>query len=679
MSSSSSPKKSARTTNAAPRKRPVPAAKQAKSKSEKRDVSPTADIDANKIPPAVEMSEEVQSKEYVMPKFVPQKSVLPAAFLQETAPTQTEVDAPKEPEASEPPVAAEVTRPAPLEEARVEKLDEVLVTTAASSLASDTAQSAQRPLVLDFVRAKQKWIIGALAGSIALGYTVKAFNSEKKAKQQAEEIVTAQQVDQLRRLNAMAREAALLSDSTNTLGLETQVTQGLMELPKSMLSPERVETHLQLSGMAWRRSDLTLALAQASMAHDMAVLAKQPLGQAQAQVAKASVMIHSGPNAEAGKPWLAEATQLVAPLPTTPEKTILDVQIAILNATIASRSATELTDDDKLRRETDLARLKDSGKKLSTQLRAELEGETQKREKLQQEASATNDPAKMAQATAAKEAFDKKFDEELKNREAKLTQETTEAAKPRPEISDVQMAATTAWRTTVAAAEASGDKLLAAEAKLGLVSALLLEQNLPEALALVQSVLKTESLPSRIVTLSQELNARVELQGSRRKSGDAAKAAQTVALQSASEAAQALERQSFRSAQAAFHLADCYSLMAEACALLGQAEVAAKHRESSSKIAQSAARDGGWNEVLQQSNQTISQLSQALKNGYSDELAAQLKTAVEFRKSMQSWYGAFLVKAPAETSAEAANRAKEIAKQFPDQFPWAALMEKLGV
>ena len=195
----------------------------------------------------------------------------------------------------------------------------------------------------------------------------------------------------------------------------------------------------------------------------------------------------------------------------------------------------------------------------------------------------------------------------------------------------------------------------------------------------MQSVLKTESLPSRIVTLSQELNARVELQGSRRKSGDAAKAAQTVALQSASEAAQALERQSFRSAQAAFHLADCYSLMAEACALLGQAEVAAKHRESSSKIAQSAARDGGWNEVLQQSNQTISQLSQALKNGYSDELAAQLKTAVEFRKSMQSWYGAFLVKAPAEISTEAANRAKESAKQFPDQFPWAALMEKLGV
>jgi hypothetical protein len=264
-----------------------------------------------------------------------------------------------------------------------------------------------------------------------------------------------------------------------------------------------------------------------------------------------------------------------------------------------------------------------------------------------------------------------------------LTQEITEAAKPRSEISEVQMAATNTWRATVAAAEASGDKLLAAEAKLGLVSALLLELNLPEALALVQDVLKTENLPSRLVTLSQELNARVELQGSqgvRRKSDDAAKSAQTVALQSASEAAQALERQSFRSVEASLHLADCYSLMAEASALLGQAEVAAKHRESSSKIAQSAARDGGWNEVLQQSNQTIGQLRQALKNGYSDELAAQLKTAVEFKKSMQSWYGAFLMKASAETSAEAANRAKEIAKQFPDQFPWAvALIEKLGV
>ena len=113
--------------------------------------------------------------------------------------------------------------------------------------------------------------------------------------------------------------------------------------------------------------------------------------------------------------------------------------------------------------------------------------------------------------------------------------------------------------------------------------------------------------------------------------------------------------------------------------MLGQAEVAVKHRESAGKIAQTAARDGGWNEVLQQSNQSIGELRQALKTGYSDELAAQLKTAVELRKSIQSWYGAYLVKAPAVVASEAGNRAKEIAKQFPEKFPWAALMENLGV
>lgn len=674
MSSSSSPKKSARATNAAPRKRPAPAAKQAKSKVLKSDVPPTVEVEEK-----LETQQDGPTKEYVMPKFTPQKSVLPAAFLQQTVPAQSETVPKEEIAVSEPLVAAEVTRPAPLEEASAEEGDAGLVTSAATELPADAPQAPQRPPVLDFVRAKQKWIFGALAGSIVLGFTVYQFNAQKKAKQQAEEIVTAQQVDQLRRLHAMAREAALLSDSTNTLGLEMQVTQGLMELPKSLLSPERVETHLQLAGMAWRRSDLTLALAQASTAHDMSVVAGQPLGRAQAQVAKANVMVHSGPNAESGKAWLSEATQLVAALPTTPEKTNLEVQVAILQATVASRAASELTEEDTLRRELDKARLADKGKKLSTQLRAELDGETQKREKLQQDAAATNDPAKMAQATAAKEAFDKKFDEELKSREAKLKEETTEATKPRAEISEVQVAATSTWRGAVASAEASGDKSSAAEAKLGLVSALLLERNLPEALALVQGVLKTENLPARLVTLAKELNARVELQGSPRMAGDAAKAARTVALQSASEAAQAMERQTFRSVETSFHLADCYSLMAEASALLGQAEAAAKHREAAVNVAQTAARDGGWNEVLQQSNQSIGALRQALKTGYSDELAAQLKTAVEFRKSIQSWYGTYLVKAPAELASEAGNRAKEIAKQFPEQFPWAALMEKLGV
>ena len=479
---------------------------------------------------------------------------------------------------------------------------------------------------------------------------------------------------QVMELARSATAATHLASPAEALTAEQQIYQSYRTIPDGGgADAQRAEILQSLAELALQRGDAPRSLAAAHAARAYADLARQPRLSARAALCQAEGYCLAGHIDDLAVPASRDAARLVASLPDDPTAADLKFRLAHIMARLHFHQAVAIQQEDRLQRQITLARLKGRSLTLSEQLRGEMNGEYQRREKLQAEAAASNDPDKMAQASNEKDAYDAKFSAQLKDREDLLRKETAEAMKPRPDIGERLAAATAEWRQVVAASAAFGnvEKNLA---RLGLASALLAQGNSAEAETTLQASITEPAASPFLQAETQILLSQCAAQKLPTLAGDAAKPvaesglALAVKAQEILSALPASPRNLSLTSRAQFLAADFQSS-------LGHADLAHTLRASASKAEEEAAKDNGWQEILRQSRLSLDDARRQLLATGSPPANDQFQLAQAADLALRSWHGNFLSAAPPTAITDAMATTQLIVSTDLDRFPWHPLLD----
>ncbi len=481
-----------------------------------------------------------------------------------------------------------------------------------------------------------------------------------------------QQVLELARSAAAATQ---LASPAEALAAEQQIYQSYRTITDGGgADAQRAEILQSLAELALQRGDAPRSLAAAHAARAYAELAGPPRLAAQAALCQAEGYCLAGHIDDLAVPASRDAAHLVASLPADPPAPGLKFRLALIAARVhAHQAVAAQQEEDRMQRQLTLARLKGRSLTLSEQLRSEMNGEYQRREKLQAEAAATNDPDKMAQASNEKDAYDANFSAQLKDREELIRKETAEAMKPRPDIGERLAAAIAEWRQIVesSAAFGSAEKNLAS---LGLASALLAQGNPAEAEATLQPSLQEPAANPFLQAETQLLLSQCAAQKFPTLAGDASKPIAESGLSLATKALEILgtlpagARNLALTSRAQFLAADFQSF-------LGHTDIAQTLRTTASKAEEEAARDNGWQEILRQSRLTLEDARRQLLATGSPPANDQFQLAQTADLALRFWHGSFLSAAPPAAKADAMATTQLIVSTDLDRFPWHPLLD----
>ena len=514
---------------------------------------------------------------------------------------------------------------------------------------------------------KAAWVGIGILGLTALGSAL--FSDLTVGKQ-----LPAGMRQQVMELARSANAATHLASPAEALTAEQQIHQSYRTIPDGDgADAQRAEILQSLAELALQRGDAPRSLAAAHAARAYADLARQPRLSARAALCQAEGYCLAGHIDDLAVPASRDAARVVASLPADPPAADLKFRLAHIIARLHFHQAVATQQEDRMQRQITLARLKGRSLTLSEQLRSEMNGEYQRREKLQAEAAASNDPDKMAQASNEKDAYDSKFSAQLKEREDLLRKETSEAMKPRPDTGERLAAATAEWRQVVAASAAFGnaEKNLA---RLGLASALLAQGNAAEAETTLQASIAESAASPFLQAETQLLLSQCAAQQLPTLAGDAAKSIAEAGLALAGKAQEILSslpaspRNLSLTSRAQFLAADFQFS-------LGHADLAQTLRATASKAEEEAAKDNGWQEILRQSRLSLDDARRQLLATGSPPANDQFQLAQAADLALRSWHGNSLSAAPPTAITDAMATTQLIVSTDLDRFPWHLLLD----
>jgi hypothetical protein len=439
----------------------------------------------------------------------------------------------------------------------------------------------------------------------------------------------------------------------------------------------RAAVQQSLAKMAWNRGDSLSALALARHAKQL-VLTDEP--NSPAALVEAELMIASILSEETDLgPISAEITSHVNRLPDGPGKVSAEFRHRVLQAQSASRLAAETVRKDQVKRDLGRAQLKVRAVALSDQLRSEMNGENQRREKLQQEAATENDPGKMARAMKEKDSYDEKFRAELQRREDELRQQTQAALQPDVKVTEALQQAADLWKQALLFVETNGaDSAQATEARLGLATALLAQDNLAGAEDAVKGLgADTAGLATDEVQLARTklVQARVALRKSAvvaKDQAEAALAAGTTSLEASLAALAKSGKSDFRQKELAGQI---QSTLANLHNAAGHKDAAAAAMSQAAALLADSAADGSWMEIMQKAQARVNQCRDMLRQSSASAVSSALSQSLELHQALVSWRAELLKDSPdAEGIASSRATAEKIVKENPDAYPWAALI-----
>lgn len=537
--------------------------------------------------------------------------------------------------------------------------------------APSTVPSPQTPPLPEHLSRRLAWIGIGILGLTALG---SALFSDFTIGRQLDPKMRSQIVE----LAKSASASTHLVSPTEAMAAEEQIFLAYRNITDGGgADAHRAEILLSLAELALLRADAPRALAAAHAARAYAEVAKQPRLVAQATLCQAEGYFLAGHTDDLAIPASRDATHLLANLPADPPAPDLKFRLALLNARLHSQQAVSSQQEDGMQRHLSLARLKGRSLTLSEQLRGEMNGEYQRREKLQAEAAATNDPEKMAQASNEKDAYDAQFSAQLKDREDQLKKEIADAMKPRPEIGQRLEAATAEWRQVADASTAFGnaEKNLA---RLGLAAALLAQGNPAEAETTLQASIQE---PAASPFLHAETHLLLSVSAAQKLpslAGEAAKPAAESGLALANKALEILS--ALPASQRNLSLTSRAQLLAaDFQSALGNTDIAQTLRSTATKAEEEAAKDNSWLEILRQSRLSLDEARRQLLATGSPPASDQFQLTQAADLALRAWHGNFLSAAPPNAIAEAVATAQLVVSTDIDRFPWQALLDGPGL
>lgn len=514
-----------------------------------------------------------------------------------------------------------------------------------------------------------------LAG--ALGTTIDHLRQQDQQLKETSAKLEVAQNSQLETLAILAQEAAKSARpgaaSTKSNALELELSRQLEAIPPHESSfAARAIVHRALASIAWAHGDTLSALTHSRKTVEFTAPQGTTISLVEDELFQAGILAR-----ETEFPALAASIEThLAGLPDSPEKSAASFRLASLQAQAATRAASEAITDDQIRRELSKAKLKAKGVALSDQLRSEMNGEYQRREKMQQDATSQNDPSKMALAMKEKETYDEKFRTELKRREDDLRQQSQAAMQSDPAVGEAQQKATDLWKKVLASAQARNISAELTEARCGLASALLGQDNLAEA----EAVMNDRPAETPEDTISQKVRVRLVLgKLSLRKaavlSKEQAAPIQQAGITSLRDALAMLENQStddFRAKEVAGQLK---AVLAGLLNAAGQKDASAVAVNESNVLLSAAASDGSWMEISHRAKSRINQCRDLLRQSTAPQAANGLSQARELEAALNSWHLELLKEAPAQEAIQSAkDAAKKIIDAAPDTYSWSALI-----
>ena len=479
---------------------------------------------------------------------------------------------------------------------------------------------------------------------------------------------------QMMELARSATAATQLSSPAEAMGVEQQVYESYRNISEGGgADAQRAEVLQGLAELALQRADVPRALAAARAARAYAEVAHQLRLSAQAVLCQTEGYLLAGHADDLAVPASREAAKLLASLPADNPAPDLKFRLALINARLHSHQAVAAQQEDRMHRQIALARLKRKSLTLSEQLRGEMIGEYQRREKLQADAAATNDPEKMAQASNEKDAYDAKFSAQLKDREDLLRKETAEVMMPLPAIAERLDNATTEWRQVLESATAAGivEKNLA---RLGLGETLLALGNTAEAETLLQANVQEPAANPFLQAETHLLLSQCSAQKLPGLVGDAAKPFAESGLALSSKTQEILGTLPMSSRNRSL-TSRAQRLAADFQTNLGHADIAQTVRATATQSDEDAAKDHGWQEILWQSRLSLNEARRQFLTNGSPPARDLFQLAEAADLALRFWHGRYLSDAPHTAKAEAMATTQLVVSTDIDRFPWHPLLD----